>query len=537
MACLTSAGLIVGLGERLTFFNDDWFLLLQRPGIESHGGLDLLLAPHNANMVVVLVAVTKVLVALFGLHSQLPFRLVLAATVCALGVVVYRAVGERMGAPLGLLAAALVLFLGPAWEVLLFYTALNHAGAVALGVGALLLLQRATSGRDAAACGLLVCAVALSPTGLASVGGAAVVVIVRRRLRDVWIPAVPAAVFGLWWAGYGRRDPSGVTGGHIAHLPHYIFDGLSSGLASVTGLNHQWLPSVIASGHLLAVLALVGLAVWVARGGRPRPYAYVFAATLLTFWLLGGASAIAGRGAIASRYQIVDASLLLVLAAELLRNVRLSRAATAIVLVCGAAAVISNLFILHGGYAFMREHALMAEADTGALRIAGARAPAQLELVEAVAEDPYLLGVTAGRYRTVTAAHGRPAYLSPAQLERAPVTERQAADSVLLAAYDLSLRPAPPPPGSAACRELTVGPGQRATTTAAGTVWLRNGGARELVVGLDRFAPPIRPHYVGFLKSGTSAQLAFPADEAAAPWRLTAWNPAAAGTGRVAVCR
>src|SRR5436305_1598002 len=77
LVCLTAVALVIGLGTRLNFFNDDWWFLLQRPGLESRGGLDTIFAPHNANLVVLLALSFKVLVAAFGMHSLWPFRIVL----------------------------------------------------------------------------------------------------------------------------------------------------------------------------------------------------------------------------------------------------------------------------------------------------------------------------------------------------------------------------------------------------------------------------------------------------------------------------
>jgi len=69
-----SALLLVLLGTRLTFFSDDWYFLLQRPGLSAHAGIDVVLAPHNSNLVAVDVVIYKALVGAFGLRSQLPFR-------------------------------------------------------------------------------------------------------------------------------------------------------------------------------------------------------------------------------------------------------------------------------------------------------------------------------------------------------------------------------------------------------------------------------------------------------------------------------
>jgi hypothetical protein len=124
LICLASALTLVILGTRLTFFNDDWYLLLQRPGVTA----DSLLTPLNGHFVGLLLLAYKSLVALFGLGSQVPFRLVLAVAVESVGIFVYLLVRERAGRLLGLLAAAIVVFLGPAWEGLLWFGCLDLIG-------------------------------------------------------------------------------------------------------------------------------------------------------------------------------------------------------------------------------------------------------------------------------------------------------------------------------------------------------------------------------------------------------------------------
>ncbi|HZU39809.1 MAG TPA: hypothetical protein VE992_02095, partial [Solirubrobacteraceae bacterium] len=387
--CLAGAALVVVLGTRLSFFNDDWYFLFQRPGLESHGGLDTLLAPHNGNLVVLVAAAFKVIVAVFGIHSQLPFRLLVGACVAGLGAAVYMLARPRVGELLALLAVALVVFLGPAWEALLFITGANHTAALAFGLGALAALERDTPRRNLAACLLLVCAIAVANTGLALVAGAAIAIALRRRPRQAWIPGVPAALFVLWWALEGHRQSTGVTGGHVVRIPIYAVQALSSGLASLSGADHASLPSVLRSGHLqLAVLA-VAVAVWLWRGGRPRPQALVFAGALVAFWVLAGASAIPGRGATASRYQITDVALMVVLAAELLHGVRPPRAVIGAVAVAALAMVASNLLVMRQGFRFLRQDAAYARADLGAIELAGPRAPATVWLVPPIGGDPY----------------------------------------------------------------------------------------------------------------------------------------------------
>lgn len=124
--CVAAFALIVILSTRLSFFNDDWYFLLQRPGAESRGGLDALLAPHNGNPVVVLAAAFKILVAVFGMHAVWPFRAISGVSWAALGAVLYAYARPRVGPLVALLATGVVLFLGPAWEAMLFFSALVH---------------------------------------------------------------------------------------------------------------------------------------------------------------------------------------------------------------------------------------------------------------------------------------------------------------------------------------------------------------------------------------------------------------------------
>ena len=130
LVCGACMLVLVILGTRLTFFNDDWFFLLQRPGLEG----DSIFSPHNGQLVALVDLSFKGLVALFG-FAQLPFRLVLSAAVAALGIVVYLIVSKRAGRFLGLVAASIVVFLGPAWEDLLIYASIGPIAALVTGLG------------------------------------------------------------------------------------------------------------------------------------------------------------------------------------------------------------------------------------------------------------------------------------------------------------------------------------------------------------------------------------------------------------------
>ncbi len=542
MALLGLAGgaLLVILGMRLSFFNDDWYFLLQRPGLESHPGLDTLLAPHNDEIVVLLALVYKVLVAVFGMNSQLPFRLVIAITTVCLGVLVFVLVAERVGSVLGLAAAAIVLFLGPAWEALLFFASLNHLGSLTLGVGALWALQVDSPRRNATACALLVAAALTFNLGIPFVVGAAVAVALRRRPRQLWIAAVPLLLFVGWWVGYGRQQPSGVSVHSIEGLPRYIWEAASIGLTSLTGLNHGAVGSVLLRGHILLLGALLLAGAWLAWRRQASAWLLVFVVTLLVFWAFAGANAIAGRGPTASRYQITDVVLLILIGAELLRGVRLGRAVLAGASILAALIVVSNLDAMRFGYDFLRAQAGYVKVDLGALQMAGPRTPAAVDLLESSAQTQYLSGVTAGRYFAETSAHGTPPFDSPRQIAAAPAAQRHGADGVLLAAEQIRLAPDRHPVPAAGCRPLPTG----ASATQApvirlrpGTsVLVRNPSRAPLVIEMRRFAPPSLPTPIAFLAARAAGRIATADDASAVPWELAAWRPRDGAASSMSVC-
>jgi hypothetical protein len=518
--------MMVVLGTRLTFFNDEWYLLLQRPGLTA----DSILKPHNEHLAAIPVLVYKGLVALFGLDSQAPFRLVHAAVIVTLGVLVFLFVRERVGQLLALIAATLILFLGPAWEDLLWSFQLGFAGSLVTGIGALMAVERPGRRGDAAACALLICAILLSDLGLPFVIAAAVAALLRRRPAQLWIAAVPAAIFGAWWIAYGHEAKTGLTLGNVSRIPHYVLDGASAGLAALAGLTHA--PGggtdSLAYGRPLLVLAAVGLAWALLAGWRPTPFALVIATAAVSFWALAGANFIPGREPTASRYQLVNATLLIMFAAESFRGTRPRPTALAALVAVALVALGANLGAMGSGYRFLDDHARFSKAAAGTLEIMrGEPVPPSFQLVETVAHDPYVSGFTAERYFAESEAHGLPPYYTPAELASAPPEVQQAADNIFLAGYVVGLVPAPAQrrrPAGAPCKRLVPAlggqPGDLILPPGGATII--NLGRAQMVIGLRRFAPPGLPTNLGTLAGRSSAIVRVPVDSLHRPWSVEA---------------
>jgi hypothetical protein len=534
--CAAAAALIVVLGMRLTFFNDEWYVLLQRPGLTA----DSVFAPHNEHVAVIPVLVYKALIALFGFESQLPFRLVHVAVVISLGVLVFLFVRERLGPLLALLAAAIILFLGPAWEDLLWSFQIGIIGSLLTGAGALIAIEHRGPRSDAAGCALLVCSVLLSDLGIPFVIAATASVLLRRGLRRLWIVAVPTLVFAAWWIGYGHEAETNVTLGNILRIPSYVMDGAATGLASLAGLSQApgGEPESLSYGRPLLVLAAVGVAVALRGGWRPSPLALVIAIAAISFWALAAANYIPDRNPTSSRYQLVNATLIIMLAAEAFRAVRVPPGALVAITALALVAWGANVGVMWTGYDFLRYHARFSKAAVGTLEIMRGRpVPPNFQLVEDVAQDPYVSGLTAERFYEESDAHGLPPHYSQTQLYAAPPEVRQAADNIFLAGYQVHLGPVHE--GSARKQQRSrcptisppLGAGAATVTLPSGGATVTNLGGTPVEVGMRRLAPPDLPTNLGLLAGGFSARVAVPRDSIDRPWLIEA-----SGGSALAVC-
>jgi hypothetical protein len=540
LLAVAAAVVVVVLGSRLSFFNDDWYFLLQRPGLESGGGLDSLLAPHNSNLVALTAMVYKVMVLVFGLSSQVPYRLVLGGLMACLGILLYRLISPRAGTAFGLAAAAVVMFLGSAWEDLLFFASIDLIGSLVLGLAALVALERDTPRRNAIACLMLVGAVAFSNVGIAFVVAAAVCVLLRRRPGQLWIPAIALALFAAWWVADGTAQPSHISLSNVEHLPGYLVDSAASGLASMTGLNRGGSTESYTRGKLLLLAAVIAIGIWMIRGGRPHPWVLVPLSAALTFWVLTGASFFPGREPLASRYQLIDVTLLALIGAELLPAIRVDARRSAVVLVLATAVITSNITGgLAYGFRFLRDQAGYVKADLGVLTTTRGLAPSRLRLTQLVAHNAYLSGITIGRYFEETRAHGAPSVDSIQQVAGASAQQRRSADGVLATAEHLTPVPAGGAGGLTDCTRIGNQPGAAASERALqpGINLIRNSGPAGLAVGVRRFAPPGLPVYISLIAPGTTQRLLIPPDAITTPWHLLATGATSTTPATIQVCR
>jgi hypothetical protein len=399
---------------------------------------------------------------------------------------------------------------------------------------------------------LLVCSVAMSNLGIPFLAGAAAAIGLRRRPAQLWIPGVPAAVFAVWWIGYGRHASSTFSIDNVEHLPRYIAGSLASGLTSLTGLNRgPGGPHYVRGGLLLAILAVLVIGRW-RRGSRPAPWILVFACTAITFWVIAGLgySEFLARTPGASRYQLFDVAVLILMVAELFRAARLRRLAWAGIALLAVAVVVSSLTSLSHGYRLLRDQSTAVKVDLGALNIVRGSVDPNLRLGFPLLANLYVAGITAGRYFSVTRANGAPPSFSVSQMATAPASQRHEADSILVAS-ELRARATGPPRSRAGCRrstgraqggglEIALAPGAAVNLVNLARVGsspaaplpgappasvLRYLATVGLTVQVRRFAPPGLAHPLTVLRPGRWVAVMARHDETGLPWRVSVTGP------------
>jgi hypothetical protein len=539
-AALASAALLLFWGSKLTFLLDDWEFLLYRPGFTAHS----ILSPHGEHISIAPILIYKALLATAGMSSSLPYLAVSIALFLTTSILLFVYLRRRVDPWLALLATGIVLFLGPAFDDLLWDFQMGYMGSLACGLGALLLLERGDRRGERLACALLTVGVAFSSLGLPFIVAACVDVGLRGERRRLYVVAVPALLYAAWWLGWGHTADTALSFHNAAETPHFVLDAAAAVLASLFGLVQGVSGGGLDWGKPL-LLAALALGAWrLHRMGRVPRELWIALALVATFWILAGLNVKAGRGPTESRYQLPGVIFVLMIAAELLRGVRVPRGATIGAYVLGAAIVAGNLSVLHDAYISYRNTSDLIKADLGAVEIAQDRTATPFVLDEDIADTGYV-HVSSSLYLSAADKYGSPAD-SAAEIAGAPEPARVAADKVLGRALDVSFGPAqgspaasgPPPqllfPTQAdaqrhgSCLELgadspvailRVPPGG-AIVHAART------GAQ---VRLRRFATASFPIAAAPLAAGQVGVLQIPTDRATQPWELEI-SPAAGAT-------
>jgi hypothetical protein len=237
---------LVWLGRDMTFYHDDWALILKRDL-----SLDGVLAPHNEHLIATLVILYRVLLGTVGMGSYWPFLGVTFALHLAVAGLVYAIVrtetpGRSSGWALG--AMAVMLFLGSGGDDILWAFQTATIGAVAAGIGALVIAPR----RPGVAAGLLTIAMATTGASLAFLVGTGVRLLLTRPRALPWL-VIPTSLYLAWFVAYGASGVAALRSPSLDGVPEYTAVGLVASAAGAIGTTWPWV------GAAACVALMVGL--------------------------------------------------------------------------------------------------------------------------------------------------------------------------------------------------------------------------------------------------------------------------------------
>jgi hypothetical protein len=227
--------LILALSRNLSFVGDEWaYIVDRRLTIES------MLQPHNEHLVFLHVLVYRGLVETVGTASYLPYQLVLMAVHVAAAAGVLALLSKEVSLEASLAAAVLFLFLGSGYDNLLAAFQMGFAGAVALGIWAMIVVDRPWLSAF-----LLTAALWTQGSGLFFMAPVALLIRSRRWLL------LPLLTYGAWLVLIGRDSvPSPGVGPYLL----FIATGIGSSVGGAAGVG--FVPGFILAGILAALLIL-----------------------------------------------------------------------------------------------------------------------------------------------------------------------------------------------------------------------------------------------------------------------------------------
>ena len=535
LAMLVAAVWVMWAGRGLGIHGDEVFyighLTLRNGAVEQLHGIEYWIAPHNSHMVILGRLIFSALYNVFG-TTYWVFRL---AEVLGILVTVglFFALARRRTTPWIALAFSIsLLFLGYAQETFLWPFDLHTVYSAAFGLAALMALERDDRRGDIGACVLLVLSVATLEVGLAFVVGAAIGVLQRDdRARRLWIFLVPIVFYGIWWLWAKKFGQSEVHLGNVKLVPSDFVNAFGAVAGSLTGLNPPdaapEVTEIAPAGIFIAGLATVALFF---RGRQVRLPATIWVSigTLAVYWLT---IALGDRAPDSSRYIFVGALLVLLVAADGLRDLRIGAWATVAVFAVIAFALPPNFAKMNHGHDQVRGMTAIDQGEYAMLELAGPKVPADytasLEPAVQAAGGAVDAQLDAGEYREVLKNYG-PLSSSVASIEKAAEPVPAVADATLVTALGLGLEPTAAPLGLGRCTEVS-----EASPTASAYFELEPGGAilgapkgsEPVEIQLSRFARGGKGVPLGTLQPGEWAEVKIPRDSVKLPWDATVDGP------------
>ncbi|MGB0121675.1 MAG: hypothetical protein WBP55_12065 [Solirubrobacterales bacterium] len=519
---LASATLLLTVRAKLDFMLDDWAFVISR----APGNIGDYLEPHNEHISILPVAIYKLLLGIFGMTSAMPLH-VLSVALFLLSVwVLFVYLKPLAGAPAAFIGCGLVLFLGTAWEDLLWVFQLGFSISLAAGIGSLHLLRRGDRAGDRLACLLLVISVISTSIGIAFIAAALVALLLRRSelVKRLWVVAVPSLVYATWWIGWGRDAPNGFRLENTLDVPLWVFNALRLAIADTNGSFRIAGETGEIVTAIACFLVLAGLAFCLYRSHR-IPRAFLVALALgLVFW---GLAALNGRNYEAVRYQLPGVMILLMLVAGAIDGVRIPSRVLGVVAVVAVVGVSFNLVEMQDGYRnFFHPLSDKGFATLTALEIA--RGSVDPDYAAGMNEDGSL-AVTARDYFDAEQRYGSAAW-SLDEIGQRSGEARARVDQVLVEALPVSGVPLPSGLNVGSCQKVAAGTAGSETTIPLPARTFTFRSDNEVFLAVGRYGDGAATGAI-YADADTETLVRVPEDRSTRPWRISFL-----GTGTVRVC-
>jgi hypothetical protein len=466
-----------------TFIADEWAFITAYPGFDLHDMLQPI--GGGGHLGVFTIILYKSLVEVGG-TGNIPFRITECALLLTCGVLFFALLRPRVGDWIALGMMALLLVFGSSDEMVASTIGIAPLLGIACGLGALLCLEGESLRGDVAACLLLVLGIGTFATGLVFAAGIAVLLLSSnlpgnwRKAPDwgrLWVAAVPLGLYAIWWAATPASKHADVTSENVLSAPSSIFDSIAAGLSAISGLSYTPTDAGVAKiplgpGYAL-IPVLLAATVLLVRHRKNRGFDrwdIAFAAMPFIYWMAVAAVRGVLRAPDIPRYQILTFVLLGLLYAQLVRGMRISRAATAIFAVLLGLALIGNLGSMRAASQLYRVNSQENLAELTALSVVRDTVSPGF-LVEAPSSPngalPDMLVPASGVLQLLD-NHGTPAP-SVSELTGEPPYVRTAADKLMIRALGAAPRPASPGAAPPVGDPPSVGPLLRASATPRGS--------------------------------------------------------------------
>ena len=511
------------------FTDDELYWLGSSPRTTFERAFD----PHSGHLIAVSRLLYRAVFETVG-TGYLTFRLLsLGAVFLAVGLF-FAWARKRTGDWVALAPCLVLLFFGSDSRHLLLGNGFTVVFAVACGLAALLALERRSRRGDAFACAALCLGVLTYTTALPFVVGAAVAVLLGSdRRRRLWVPLIPALLYGGWRAWLkltdavvwrGDTDPA-----NLLLLPAWTYQSLSAILNSLTGLAYDFSGREVpvadaAAGPVLALVVLVAVA-WRIASRRSSPLLWVTLATALALFasqVLAWIPEVRQPGD--PRYLYPGAFVVLLVLFEAARGAAVGRAVMVTIWLLAAAGFTANATLARDegrGFAVRGE---FVRAETTAAKLlhqstqfvpGAAAVPGSERYIEPAvdllgeAEDSYGIGLSEGELA-----------------EQTPEI-RSVVDTLLGEGIGIGLAPSAGSPTDPGCRWIRSAEGKVSAELPPGgaALFSPSGGEVSLRRFGESFAVP-----VGELEPRRKQQVFLPVDPYSTPWRVEVASPG------VAVC-